>query len=125
FVLVVWPGADHQRLGDFFSAAADRVLDPPGDVGVLLEVELGVLPALADPHALIAEPGARFLDQSGLDPEVEDLADLGNALAVHDVELDLLERRSDLVLDDFDARRVADDIVAVLDLPGAADVEPH
>src|SRR4029079_2294173 len=50
----------------------------------------------------------------------KDLADLADALAVHDVELDLLERRRDLVLDDLHARRIADDIVAVLDLAGTA-----
>src|SRR3546814_19339561 len=36
----------------------------------------------------------------------------------------LLERRGDLVLDDLHPRRIADDIVAILDLAGAADVEP-
>ena len=71
----------------------------------------------------IAEPGARLLDQAGLDAEVEDFADLADALAVHDVELDLLERRRDLVLDHLHPGGVADDIVAVLDLAGAADVE--
>src|SRR3546814_5656081 len=65
----------------------------------------------ADSDRIIAEPGARFLDQPGLDAEVEDLADLRNALAVHDVEFDLLERRRDLVLDHLDPRRVADDLV--------------
>src|SRR3546814_1429950 len=84
---------------------------------------LGILAALADTDRVIAEPGARFLDQPGLDAEVEDLADLRNALAVHDVEFDLLERRRDLVLDHLDPRRVADDLVAVFDLAGAADVE--
>src|SRR3546814_2997719 len=84
---------------------------------------LGILAALADTDRVIAEPGARFLDQPGLDAEIEDLADLGNALPVHDVEFDLLERRRDLVLDHFDAGGVADDLVAVLDLAGAADLE--
>src|SRR6185437_2561268 len=122
--LVFFAGADHQRLADFLGLSADRILDPPGDVGIFLEVELGVLAALADAHAVIAEPGARFLDEPGLDSEVEDLADLADALAVHDVEFDLLERRRDLVLDDLHPGRVADDVVAILDLPGAADVEP-
>src|SRR5690606_40763697 len=46
-------------------------------------------------------------------------------LAVHDVELGLLEWRSDLVLDHFDAGFVADDLVAFFDGADAADVEPH
>src|SRR5690606_9433835 len=82
-------------------------------------------PALPDPDRIIAEPGARFLDQPGLDAEVEDLADLRNALPVHDIEFDLLERRRDLVLDHLHARRVADDLVAVLDLAGTANVEAN
>ena len=104
-------------------SSADRILDPLGDVWIFLEVDLGVLAALADPNAVVAEPGARLLDQPGLDSEVEDFADLANAFAVHDVELDLLERRRDLVLDYLHAGRIADDVVAILDLAGAADVE--
>src|SRR3546814_17211399 len=42
---------------------------------------------------------------------------------MHDVEFDLLEGRGHLVLDDLHARGVADDIVSVLDLAGAANVE--
>src|SRR5207247_7541712 len=99
--------------------------DPLRDVGIFLEIDLGVLAALTDAHAVIAEPSARFLDQPGLDPEVENLADLRNSLAVHDVELDLLERRRDLVLDHLHPRRVADDVVAILDLAGAADIKAH
>src|SRR5690606_32124570 len=47
-----------------------------------------------------------------------------DALAVEDVELGLLERRRDLVLDHLDAGLVADDLVALLDGAGAPDVEP-
>src|SRR5207253_10705162 len=104
--------------------AADRSFETVANFGILLEVVLGVLAPLADADGVVGEPAPGFLDQPGLDAEVEDLADLGNALAVHDVELDLLERRRDLVLDDFHAGGVADDLVALLDLAGAADVEP-
>ena len=45
--------------------------------------------------------------------------------AVHDVELDLLEGRGDLVLDHLHAGLVADHFVAVLDRADAADVEAH
>ena len=91
--------------------------------GLSLRIGLGVLAALAD--ALIAEgiPGAGLLDDAGLDADVDQLAALGDALAVHDVELDLLEGRRDLVLDHLDAGGVADDLVAVLDRADAADVE--
>ncbi len=64
-----------------------------------------------------------FSTMPALDAEIDQLADLGDALAVHDVELDLLERRRDLVLDDLDAGLVADHLVALLDRADAADVE--
>src|SRR3569623_2013701 len=121
--VVVLRRAGHHFLGNRVGARTDRALQPVGHFGVFLEELLGVLAALADPDAVIAEPCARFLDEAGLDAEVKDFADLRDTLTVHDVELDLLERRRDLVLDDLHASRVADDIVAVLDLPRAADVE--
>src|SRR5690606_16651124 len=84
---------------------------------------LGVLTALADADTVIAEPAARLLDDTCLDAEVEDFADLRHALAIHDVEFDLLERRRNLVLDHLHARGITDNLVAVLDLAGAANVE--
>ena len=92
--------------------------------GLAFEMGLGVLAALAEADAVEGEPGAGLLDDAGLDAEVDQFARLGDAFAVHDVELDLLERRSDLVLDHLDPRLVADDLVAVLDRADAADVEP-
>ena len=98
---------------------------PVGDLGVLAQETLGVLTPLSDAYRVIAEPGARLLDQPRLDPEIEDLADLRNAFAVHDVELDLLEGRCELVLDHLHARLIADHLVALLDRPDAADIEAH
>src|SRR5205814_5941417 len=112
-------------LGDRPGVLADRGLDFLGDVGVRLEKRLGVLAALADALAVVGKPGAGFFDDPGLDPEIEDLAGLRDALAVHDVELDLLERRGELVLDDLDPGLVADDLVAFLDHADAANVEAH
>src|SRR5690606_30620136 len=66
-----------------------------------------------------------LVDQACLDTQVDDLALAGNACTVHDVELYLLERRGDLVLDDLDAGLVADDLVALLDRTDAADVEAY
>ena len=57
-----------------------------------------------------------------VDAEVEDGALLGDARAVHDVELANLEGRGDLVLDDLDADAVADDVAPLLDGVDAADV---
>ncbi len=77
---VLGAGADHQRLADFLGLAANGIFNAPGDVGIFRQIDLGVLAALADADAVVAEPGARFLDQPGLDAEVEDLADLADAL---------------------------------------------
>src|SRR5207253_6834775 len=86
---------------------------------------LGVLAALAETLAVIGEPGAGFFHDAGLDAEIEDLAHLGDALAIHDVEFDLLEWRRQLVLHHFDAGLVAHHLVALLDRADAADVEAH
>src|SRR5690606_27957269 len=96
-----------------------------GHVGVLFQVFADVVLALADARALVAEPGARLVDDIGLHAQVDDLAFARNAAAIHDVELGLLEWRSDLVLDDLDAGFVADDLVALLDGTDAADVQAY
>src|SRR6202022_3919160 len=60
---------------------------------------------------------------SGFYAEIDKFAGLGDALAVHDVELDLLEGRRHLVLDHFHTRLYADNLVAILDCADAPDVE--
>src|SRR5690349_14977236 len=77
---------------------AHPAFDAGGDLRVVAQELLGVLPPLADALAVATEPGARLLDHIGLDAEVDELADLGDAFAIHDVELDLAERRRHLVL---------------------------
>src|SRR5690606_1874688 len=92
-------GAGEQRLAQDAGALAHAALDGVGDLGIVLEELPGILAPLPEPLAVVGEPGARLLDDAALDPEVEQLAGLGDALAVHDVELDLAERRGELVLD--------------------------
>src|SRR5712672_3760723 len=119
-------GTARQNLfGDQAGVLADRRLDLGGHVGIGLEERLRILAALAEPLAVIGEPGAGFLDDAGLDAEIENFSHLGDALAVHDVEFDLLKRWRQLVLHHLDAGLVTDHFVTLLDRADAADVEPH
>ena len=78
---------------------------------------------MPDTDRVVAEPAARFFNQSCLHAKIEQLPSFGNAFAVHDVEFYLLERRRYFVFHHLHAGRIADDILAVLDLSGTTDVE--
>src|SRR6185436_5288794 len=101
----------------------DAIFDRPGDVRVFLQELLRVFAALAQALAAVREPRAGLFDDSLVDADVEQIAPLRDALAVHHVELRLAEGRGDLILDDLHARAPADDDVAVLDAGDAADVD--
>src|SRR5215212_9167066 len=68
-------------IGEHAGVLADRGLDPVGDLGVVAQELLGVLAALAEALAVVGEPGAGFLDDAGLHAEIDELADLRDALA--------------------------------------------
>ena len=102
----------------------DALLELVGEIGVVLEELAGVLLALTELVALVRVPGAGLADEARLDADVDEAALAADALAVHDVELGLLERRRQLVLDDLDAGAVADHVGAVLERLDASDVEP-
>src|SRR5262245_30332897 len=110
-------------------AFAELRLDPLDDLlgGVRMLAQEGrsVLAPLPEPLLVEAEVGARLLDDLAVEPGLEHRAFPGDPRAVDDVELGLLERRRDFVLDDLHADTVADCLDPVLERLDAADVEPH
>src|SRR5207302_2179059 len=123
------PDFPHRRLRRF---AVDETvllaylrLDLLRDVAMIGEIFLGVLATLADALALERVPSAALLDDAALRTEIDDLAVARDAESIDDVELRLLERRRHLVLHDPHLGAAADDVVSVLDVADAADVEPH
>src|SRR5581483_794076 len=105
-------GLAHHLVGDL-----DHQLGAGG------EELLGLLPTLAELLALVGEPGPGLLDDAEVDAEVDDRALPADPLAVHDVELGLLERRGALVLHDLDPRAVAHHLGAVFQALDPTDVE--
>src|SRR6185503_14389470 len=103
----------------------DLLADLDHHVDVLGEERLHVLPALAELLTLVGEPRARLLHDAELHADIEERSLAADALAVHDVELGLLERRCNLVLHDLDPRAVARSLGTVLDRLDAPDVEPY
>src|SRR5450759_976685 len=117
---------DHRQLRDAHAEDfADLAFDFGHEVGVVGEELLGIFTPLADADGPVREPRARLLDDLVLDPDVDQLAGLGDALAVTYIELRLAERCGAFVLDDFHFDARADDFLAFLDLVRAADVEAH
>src|SRR5438552_15018278 len=100
--------------------AADAVFDRLRDIRVLFQELLRVFAALTEALAAVGEPRAGLLDDALLDAEVEEVAVLRNAFAVHHVELRLAEGRRDLVLHHLHARAPADADLAVVDAGDAA-----
>src|SRR5690606_9634763 len=112
----------HGRNAQLF---ANTVFDLARHFRVFAQILTHVVFTLPDARAVVAEPGAGLVDDAGLHAQIDDFAFARNAGAVHDVELCLLEGRRHLVLDDLDARFVADDFVAFLDGTDASDVETN
>jgi hypothetical protein len=104
---VGWDGWNRWRFNGF-GGGADAQLLPDlrvelgEDVRVILEEATDVFAALADALAIVAVPGAGFLDDVVQDCEIEHVAFAGDALAVEDVELGFAKGSGDLVLDDLD-----------------------
>lgn len=79
---------------------------------MLADIILDIVSALTEAVLVIREPRAALMDNIIFDGEVEYFANLGYALAVHDIELSLFEGRSDLILDYLSPCARADELVA-------------
>src|SRR6266568_2221312 len=78
---------------------ADLRLDLRSEVAVLMQKGFRVLASLTDAHIAVGEPRARLLDDAMLEADIDQLAGLGDAFAVRDVEFGLAERSGAFVLD--------------------------
>src|SRR4029079_5435832 len=138
------PGAEHpdtrsaRRLddkrrwldGDFFGRdeaqlAPDLLLDRLARRRILFQELLDVFAPLAQALPAEGEPRPALFDDLAVDRQVEQIALLRDALAIHHVELRFAEGRRHFVLDDLHAGAAADDDVAVLDGADAANVDAH
>src|SRR2546423_6115958 len=93
------------------------------DYWLVLQCLLRVLATLAESLALVREPCTTLFNYAIVRREIEQVAFLRNAFAVHDVELGLAERRRDFIFRDFHLRAIAHDAIAVLDRADATNVE--
>src|SRR3954453_6984098 len=103
----------------------DLLLDLVGEVGVVAQERPRILLALAELVGLVGVPSTGLAHDALLDTEVDQAALAADAVAPHDVELRLLERRRDLVLYDLPASARTDRVLPVLERLDAADVQPH
>ena len=100
-------------------------LDFVAEPVVVFQQLLHGVASLADLAVAVREPRAGFLDHAVVDAQVDDLADLRDALAEHDVEFRTFERGCHLVLHDLHLRACSQLFLAVLDDRHAADVDAH
>src|SRR4051794_1206190 len=103
----------------------DLLLDLVGEVGVVAQERPRILLALAELVGLVGVPSTGLAHDALLDTEVDQAALAADALAPHDVELGLLERRRNLVLHHLHASARTDRVLPVLERLDAADVQPH
>src|SRR5258706_15456909 len=96
------------RKGNLTRLRADLAFDLGRDRRVLPEEVLGRLAALTETGLAVGEPGTGLVDDAHRDADVEEAAFLGDAFAVHHVELGDPVRRLDLVLHVLDPDAVAD-----------------
>src|SRR5690606_17443067 len=105
------------------SALTKHKFDFAHHLRIFAQEVLGILTSLTKTLRIVGEPGTRLLDDASLDAEIDDLTRLGDALPIHDVEFDLLEGRSQLVLHHLDAGLVAHHLVAILDRADATNIQ--
>ena len=90
------------------------------------DVHIGlIVRGLPDALVAVGVPRAALVDDILSHTQIDQVAFERNAFAVHDVELGLLERWGDLVLDDLDPSAISHHVIAILNRRDAADVKAH
>src|ERR1044071_5488819 len=90
---------------------------------ILTQGHFCIFTALTQPFAFVREPGATLLHRSLSHSEIEQITFTRNALAIHDVEFTLAERRRNFVLCHLYFGAIANHSIAVLNRADATDIE--
>ena len=91
---------------------------------MLFQIQLGILASLTDTFPSVSKPGSTLLDDVALHGQIEQLAGVANAVAVHNIKFHLPEGRGHLVFDNFHPRAVADHLLTRLNRVETANIEP-
>ena len=89
------------------------------------QIGLGILTPLPDPFVPVRIPATGFVDDPGFYPHVNQLSHFGDTFTIHNIEINLLERCSDLVLHNFDPCLVPHDLLTVFKRADTADIETN
>ena len=73
-----------------------------------------IFTSLTDLIALVSIPCAALVHDVDVRCQIQDIPDNGNTFSEHDIEFRFLERRRNLVFNDFDTGTVADHFTALL-----------
>src|SRR5208337_1014611 len=98
--------------------------DLVGQFGVVAQVLLDILPALAQPEVAVVEPRPRLLDELVGDGQIEDVSFTGDPVSVHHIKLADPEGRCDLVLDNLGLDPRPGHLLAILDRSDPPDIDP-
>src|SRR4051794_25946771 len=119
---------------ELFSCSIAHIADSAGDLHSLGDIDhdlggfrqerLGVLPALTELLALVGVPSAGLLHDPEFHRDIQQRALTADAMAVHDVELSLTKRRSNLVLHDLHPGAGTGDLDTIFDGLDPTNVEP-
>src|SRR5699024_4632486 len=100
------------------------LLDLLHHLGMLPQVQLGVLTALTNLIAIVSKPGSAFLYDAAAGRQFQDISLSGNSLAEHNIKLCFFKGRRDLVFYHLDAGTVSHHPPILLDRLDPAPIHP-
>ena len=100
-------------------------IDGNEHITMLLQKLARVFATLTDPVATEAVPGAALFRKIMLHTKVDQIAFLGDALAINNVEFRFVEGGGNLILDDFEAGAIAGYFIAIFNGTDASNIGTH
>ena len=104
---------------------SDLLGDLITDGRIVLQILLGILTSLSDLVPFIGIPGTGLGYDITAGCQIQNISYHGNTFTEHDIKLCFLERRRDLILNDFDTGTVTDDFTALLQRFDSSDVQSY
>lgn len=102
-------------IGDKEGIMEKSGLDLKRELRIIIEILIGVIEKMKEKMGIIGEKGKRIIKKKGIEKKIEKIEKIGKEREINDIELEMIERRREIVIKKIKEGMVEKKLVEIID----------